>query len=188
MRSTTGAALRNNSRLNGRRESMGLHGFTLVELILVMAIIAIIVGMAVPTLHGFAEGRRTSASADQLVALTKYARSQAITNGKIYRLYVQAGTPGKYWIGVQQDDGTYGRTEDSYGSDFATPVGVSLIWIKGPQQPDGQYIQFQPSGRTDAASLEIRGANNQTIDIACFSPTEQFHVVTASDRAKGLVQ
>jgi len=166
---------------------MGIHGFTLIELIMVMAVIAIIVGLAVPTLHGFAEGRRTAACADEVVALTQYARSQAITNGKIYRLYLQQGAPAKYWIGVQQDDGTYGRTGDSYGRDFVVPDGVSLRWIKTPQQQDGgQYIQFQPSGRTDPASLEIRGPGTQVIDIACYSTTELFHVVTASDRAKGL--
>ena len=186
---TTGAAPRPSSPLSARQlDSMGNHGFTLLELILVMAVIAIIVGMAVPRLSGFAKGRQISGSADELVSLAHYARTQSINNGKIYRLYVQSGTPGKFWIGVEQDDGTYGTTGDVSGRNFVTPDGVSLQWIKAPQQPDGQYIQFQPTGRTDPASLEIRGADKQVIDIACFSATEEFHVVTATDRAKGLMQ
>ena len=44
--------------------------FTLLELILVMAIVAIIVAMASPMLRGFGEARRADNCAAELVALT----------------------------------------------------------------------------------------------------------------------
>jgi len=152
-----------------------------------MAIIAVIVGLAIPTLHGFAQGRRTTACADQIVSLTQYAHSQAITRGTVYRLNIQPASmnaPAMYWLTVQQEDGTFGKTGDSYGLEFQAPEGVSITW-NAPQQADGQYIQFQSTGRTDPATIQVLGADRQVILIACPSATELFKVMTP-DEARSL--
>ena len=144
----------------------------------------IIVGLAVPTLHGFAQGRRTTACADQIQALTQYAHTQAITRGTIYRLNIKpAGLNGRatYWLTVQQqEDGQFGPTGDSLGLEFQAPEGVDLSW-NAPQQPDGQYIQFQSTGRTDPATIRVQGPDRQLILIACPSATEMFKVMTAAE-------
>ena len=41
--------------------------FTLIELVIVMTILLVIAGMAIPTLRTFGEGRRVSEAATQLV-------------------------------------------------------------------------------------------------------------------------
>ena len=61
-------------------------GLTLLELVLVMVIICTILAMAAPSLRGFFTSRETSDAAAQIVALTHLARSQAITEGRVYRL------------------------------------------------------------------------------------------------------
>ena len=61
-------------------------GFTLIELLLVLAIIAIVVAIVGPQLRGFTTGRTTSNTATMLLAMTHYARTQAVTQGETYRL------------------------------------------------------------------------------------------------------
>ena len=164
-------------------------GFTLLELILVMAIIAIIVGIAIPSLHGFARGRRTQGCADQIAALTQYAHTQAITRATTYRLNISAASmnqPAAYWLTVQAEDGTFVPTGDMMGLQYQAPEGVEISW-NAPQQPDGQYIQFQPTGRTDPATIIVRGADRQVIYIAAPSSTELFKVMTPDEaRAQGI--
>ena len=72
------------------------RGFTLVEIILVMALLTITVGVAYPALSGFFRGRNLDAEARRFLALTRYAQSQAIS----------LGVPMELWIDV--DLGTYG--------------------------------------------------------------------------------
>jgi prepilin-type N-terminal cleavage/methylation domain-containing protein len=158
-------------------------GFTLLELILVMAIISIIVGLSVPSLHGFAQGRRTQACVDQIAALTQYAHSQAITRSAVYRLNIKPASMNQratYWLTVQQGDGTFGPTGDSLGLQFEAPEGVDLSW-NAPQQADGQYIQFRPTGRTDPATIVVRGAAGTVMYIACPSATELYKVMTVDE-------
>jgi prepilin-type N-terminal cleavage/methylation domain-containing protein len=171
------------------RRRIAVTAFTLLELILVMAIIAIIVGLAVPSLNGFAKGRRTTSCADQIVALTHYAHTQAITRATVFRLNLKPGSgnqPATYWLSVQQDDGTFGPTGDSMGLEFQAPDGVNITW-NAPRQPDGDYIQFQPNGRTDPCTIQVLGADRQVILIACPSATELFKVMSPEEaRSLGL--
>jgi len=52
---------------------------TLLELILVMALLTLVIGFSLPALSGFFSGRRTLEEARRLLALTHYARSEAIS-------------------------------------------------------------------------------------------------------------
>ena len=49
--------------------------FTLIELILVLALIAIVVGIALPSLSGFASSQSVGDSADRMMALARWARA-----------------------------------------------------------------------------------------------------------------
>lgn len=55
-------------------------GFTMIELLVVLAIIALIVGMGTPAFLRFNAGLRLKASARQVVQMLQIARSQAITH------------------------------------------------------------------------------------------------------------
>ena len=159
---------------------MRRRAFTLLELILVLAIIAIVVGMAVPRLHGFARGRQTAQCAEQIVALTRYARSQAITHGVPYRLNLDSSN-GTYWLTMQQDDGQFVQFANNVGFQFKAPDKTRLSW-NAPMQQDGQYIQFQPNGRVDQAEIRIVDAEGLTYVIGSLSATEMFKVLTPQEQ------
>ena len=76
--------------------------FTLIELILVMAMLLIVLGVAFPSLKGFFQGRNIDSEARRFLSLTRYGQSRAISEGipmilwidaprKAYGLQVQTG-------------------------------------------------------------------------------------------------
>ena len=169
MRSTTG--LKNN------------RGFTLLELILVMAIISIAVGMAIPSLHGFAQGRRAGNCAEEILALAHWARTQAVVRGKPYRLNLDPAA-GTFWLTVQEDDGTIQPLGEEFGRTFTVPEGVRLDWDATPQA-DGTYVQFLPTGRCDPATIHVTAPDGHVTELTCLSGTELFHIVTDQERVQG---
>lgn len=56
-------------------------GFTLIELILVMAILAAVMAVSAPSLGRFFRGRNLDSEAYRLLALTRYAQERAVTEG-----------------------------------------------------------------------------------------------------------
>lgn len=57
-------------------------GFTLVELLIVMAIAAILAVVGVPSLWNFIQNARTTAQANELVTAINLARSEAVKRGE----------------------------------------------------------------------------------------------------------
>src|SRR4051794_6916852 len=76
-------------------------GFTLIELILVMLLLTIIVGTAMPMLSGFLPWARSRDAVANLVALAQYARSKAATDAKVYRLGADGAS---CWVEVQDGE------------------------------------------------------------------------------------
>ncbi|MBM4024858.1 MAG: prepilin-type N-terminal cleavage/methylation domain-containing protein, partial [Planctomycetes bacterium] len=62
------------------------RGMTLLELILVLIILSTVLALAAPSLRGFFASRRIDGAAAQILALTQWARSQAVSEGIVYRL------------------------------------------------------------------------------------------------------
>ena len=150
---------------------------------MVLMIVAIVSMIAAPALNNFAKGRGIGNCAEQIVSLTRWARTQAITRGVAYRLNLDPATR-TFWLTVVRDDGTVDYLGEEFGRVFTAPDGVSLEWNAPPQQ-DGQYIQFLPTGRTDPATIRVSDTRGKVIEISCFSPTELFHIVTDAERQQG---
>jgi len=72
------------------------RAFTLIELMVVMAMLLIVLGVSFPSLKGFFRGRSLDSEARRFLSLTRYAQSRAISEG----------VPMLIWIDAQQ--GTYG--------------------------------------------------------------------------------
>jgi prepilin-type N-terminal cleavage/methylation domain-containing protein len=154
-------------------------GFTLLELIFVLLLIAIAVAIVMPSLSGTVKGRRVGDTAAQILTLTNYAHNQAIAEGKVYRLNVDpAGTA--YWLTMQQDDGQFGSLGQEMGQQFGVPEDIR-IETDLPRQPDGgNYVTFRPNGKCEPAPVNIRVSDHSggVTQITCESPTELFHIVT----------
>ena len=62
--------------------------FTLVELILVMAILTVTISLVVPSLSRFFGGRSLDSEVQRFLALTRYGQSRAVSEGMPMMLWV----------------------------------------------------------------------------------------------------
>lgn len=151
------------------------RAYTLLELVVVLAILCLVAGLAAPSLRGFAQGRESADGAQQLVALARRARTQAIAEAATYRLNVDPAN-GTYWLTVRRG-GQFVDPADGFGRAFSAPTGSTLTW-DGPLDGPTGYAEFQPDGRTTPASVRLTSPAGETTEVACLSPAEAFEVVT----------
>ena len=172
-RFTRGASrLRRADAGSGKRRAA--RGFTLLELVLVMVIVCTVLAMAAPSLGGFFASRRTADAAAQIVALTGLARSQAIAQGRTYRLNLDTDA-GAYWLTVQQG-GAFGALGSEFGRRFSLPEGTVANWDEVTQAALSRHVEFYPDGTSQAATIRLTGRQGEVVEITCPSPTEPFEV------------
>ena len=126
-------------------------GFTLIELILVLTLLAIAAGLIAPRLSDFIRGRALDAEARRLLSLARAAQSRAVAEG----------LPVRLWFDTAQ--GTYGTEEetrpgaaDAKALQFTLNDSVRLTVLNSattatPARPL-PAIRFLPDGSADEAS------------------------------------
>jgi prepilin-type N-terminal cleavage/methylation domain-containing protein len=89
----------------------GTQGFTLVELILVMALLVIGVSFISPQLGGFFRGRTMQSEARQILSLSRVAQSRAVSGGVPVILWFDKDKePNQY--GMQEEPGYHDNDKD----------------------------------------------------------------------------
>src|SRR4029079_13279680 len=73
-----------------RSEKACLRAFTLIELILVLALLAIVTSLAAPSLSRFFRGRALNSEARQLLSLTDAGQSRAVSEGFPVLLWIDS--------------------------------------------------------------------------------------------------
>jgi prepilin-type N-terminal cleavage/methylation domain-containing protein len=182
-----------------RNRRVKSSGFTLIELLLVMVILTIMVAIAAPRLAGFAIGRKTQYAAVQLVALAKYARTEAVNEGRTYRLnFDTAANPPAVWLTVQRVGQQFDAPPNSWGHRVELADGLTLrtdigaqpangtagmSTMSGTNGANGTYIEFHPDGRTGDGPVHvwINDREGRAVEMACLSPTELFRVLAPDE-------
>jgi Tfp pilus assembly protein FimT len=103
------------------RSAQHSPAFTLIELILVMAILIMMVSITAPTLSHFFRGRTLNSEARRLLALTRSGQSRAASEGLPIDLWVDA----KQGIFGLEAEPSY-ETSDSKAVDFTLDGGLQL--------------------------------------------------------------
>jgi type II secretion system protein H len=156
-------------------------GFTLLELILVMGVICVTLALSAPSLSNWNRGSQKRDAVDQIVALTRYARTQAVTNAQVYRLNVEKQS-GRYWL-TMQDGQEFVQLGNDMGQMFSIPDG-SRLELSQEEGPAMDFVEFYPSGRTQVSRLRLTNNVGEVTQIECAMPTEGFQVVAGQVQAR----
>jgi prepilin-type N-terminal cleavage/methylation domain-containing protein len=132
----------------GRRSRAG---FTLLELIMVLMVIAIGTSLSIDMIAGFDAHQRAERAARNCAAFARYARNLAMTTGKSAKLSVNPST------------GTFAVYWESNGTTFdSTPVSQSLagtgsmsITLGSRRDLAGTTMTASPSGTTDFVYTQL---------------------------------
>jgi len=145
-----------------RRATSGRQAFTLIELIVVMALLLIVVGISFPSLKGFFRGRTLDSEARRFLSLTRYAQSRAVSEGLPVLLWVDA-QEGTYGLQVQAGFIDLDRKAVEYTIDkdltvevSAPPVGMVFSQQKKTALQLGNLpaIRINPEGFIEDTSPE----------------------------------
>jgi len=158
-----------------KRQHGAGRGFTLLELILVMVILSTVLAMAAPSLRGFFTSRKTHDTAAQILALTQFARSQAISEGVVYRLNFDT-QDRTYWLTARQA-GIFEELETEFGRTFELPKDIVMELEDLDQEDTDIYLKFTPQGTVTAGTVRLIDRAGLALEIASPSITESFSIV-----------
>ena len=159
------------------------RGFTLLELILVMVILSAVLAMAGPSLRGFFTSRKTHDTAVQILSLTQYARSQAITEGVIYRLNFDT-LENSYWLTSQQE-GVFEELGIEFGRIFTLPKDM-VMELEDLDTDEGRmFVRFTPQGTVTAGTVRLIDKSGRALEVTCPTVTESFFIIECKQNYYG---
>ena len=118
-------------------------GFTLLELMAVLALMTLVMGLALPSLVRSWEREKSRATLRELTAALRTARSKAVTRGRKVRLFLNLKT-GRYRLEGSTREGTLTGMS-------LTDAG--LVW-QNPEKSQG-YIVFFGDGSSSGGKLAL---------------------------------
>jgi prepilin-type N-terminal cleavage/methylation domain-containing protein len=130
--------------------------FTLIELIVVMALLAIVIAIGAPRLAKFFHGQTVASEGQRLLALTRYGQSRATSEGLPMILWMNPAN-GTYGLRMQDGFSAAGATAPAgTGKDVSYQLGDGLRFqfeqgVALPKQ--GASILFAPDGSIEESSL-----------------------------------
>lgn len=122
------------------------QGFTFLELLTVLGLMALLLGLVVPTFYRGWERERLRAALRELNATLRVARSVAVTERTRTRVFVDLDQ-GRYWL---EGTGRQGRLPA--GARF---VRATLVWQDTARRLG--YISFFGDGASSGGVLELEG-------------------------------
>ncbi len=145
---------------SGMHTANSQHGFTLVELLTVITLMAIVLGIGIPSFRSFILGQRVKTAAFAFVSSATEARSEAIKRNADVSLLAASGGWSKGWTIVSGS--TVLSHQDAYDGVVFTPsasMTTQLVY-----QSSGRL----PSGLTPPIQVQI-GDENSSNHTRCIS-------------------
>jgi len=146
----------------GNRRSLG---FTLIELILVMALLAIVMAIAAPSLSRSMRQRNLDGEAARLLAATEYARDEAISQGVPMTVWID---PEGRRFGIEPKEGFLGNEtrirEFSVDPDIGLEIANAVV-----KRGIVEAMEFAPDGTpalTNVESVVLKDRFNSVLTLA----------------------
>jgi prepilin-type N-terminal cleavage/methylation domain-containing protein len=200
--------LSNETALHTRCESAGRGGFTLLELMLVMAVIVTVLSLSIPAINRTFTRQALDKSGDRVRAAMGDARVQAIKEGNVYAVYIEKD--GR-WFDVapfssakQQIEksrnvaGDSSQRSDSDYLDNMLPNGIKFLGgetalnsralsaASGMQTLDNNLLQilFYPDGTSQDARLALQNEHGSVVEVQLRGLTGIANVVRLKEKRR----
>lgn len=130
-----------------------IDGFTLTELLITIAISAILLAIGIPSFTGFILGQRVKTASSDIAYAASFARSEAIKRNR--EVVVAAATTGWQdgWS-VKVDDVMLSQQAPYSGVTISGPVDLTFTYT-GSGRPSAAVAPFQISGSTSVRCVTI---------------------------------
>jgi len=158
------------------------QGMTLLELIVVMALLAAVFAIVSPFLSPFFGGRSLQNEARRLLALTRYGRSQAISLGSALELWIDPAT-GDYGLSPQDPYATSAMPATQY----RLADGLSFDTGQAVPDADGKLrIVFRPDGSVEGESVTVRESRGGALIIEQAEMGQAYVIADAEPQSGGV--
>jgi type II secretion system protein H len=178
-------------RAGGTPALRASSGFTLIELILVMALLVVAVSFITPNLSGFFRGRMMQSEARQIIALTHNGQSRAVSGGVPVILWFDAD---QNQYGVEEQPGY--NDKDPKAEEFKVNENLKIEipsddTIAQPEadstNPHMQlpHITFMPDGTIADGSprtIKIVDNNGPTLSVTQSRDRNQYEIGTTEQQ------
>jgi type IV fimbrial biogenesis protein FimT len=145
-------------------------GFTLLEVIIVMSLLAVVAGIGVPRLSAALRRRTMSTAADQFAAAHSLARATAVRYSRVAQLHVDASAK-RFWVDADTSANEISqRSIIWYVRDFSeTGLTMSstrsllcfdargMVSTAGSCEPGDATVIFSESDKADTVTITALG-------------------------------
>ena len=139
-------------KISGRTSRFTPHGFTLIELILVLALLVIITSLAAPAMSRFVRGRALDSEARRFAALMHAGQSRAVSEGAPMVLWVDAET-GAYGLEAETSGQDGDAKAEKLTVDSTLRVSVASAGVGTPETfKNLPAVKFLADGTVDENS------------------------------------
>src|SRR5688572_11384857 len=140
------------------------RAFTLIELILVMALLVIVIAVTFPSLQGFFRGRTLESEGRRFLTLTRYAQNRAVAEGIPMTLWIDP-LDGAY--GLEAQKGFLDRDDKAveYAVDEKLDIEVTQAGLNRAQLTQEQQLRRRTINTARNAHSEIRFAPDGSVDV-----------------------
>ena len=160
-----------------RKHHVRSKAFTLLELILIMIILCTVLAMAAPSLRGFFSSRQLNDIGEQILVMTRYAKIQSVFQGRNYRVNFEINKDRRIcWISVLNES-QYELLQTGFGNDFQIPSDIKVTFEDVLEEAGIHYFEFDPKGYSKAGYVRFEDAQENILEVVCYSPSEYFEMV-----------